>query len=125
MNKHLYGNFLCHSVHFLIHEIVPQFYVYSCQLTPCVAASVFSCVVTSLRYAILSWVGSLEVHVLCLGACDLTLDWGPVLLNGRLWETTIANGRSKIHNLLSLVPYPKHVCFASLTPSAKYRGLER
>jgi hypothetical protein len=49
----------------------------------------------------------------CLGVCSTR--WPPL-------GTAGANGRSKLHSLLSFVLYPKHVCFAFLTLQAEYWG---
>jgi hypothetical protein len=38
--------------------------------------------------------------------------------------TAGANGRSKLHSMLSLVMYPKHMSFAFLTLQARYWGPE-
>jgi hypothetical protein len=47
-----------------------------------------------------------------------------MLLNGRSLEQ-LGLGGSKVCSILSLVMYPKHVHFASLTLMAKYWGPER
>jgi hypothetical protein len=51
-----------------------------------------------------------------LGPFGYFLARGPVLLNGCSSKELMLTG-SRVYNLLSLVPYPKHLHFTSLTLS--------
>jgi hypothetical protein len=70
--------------------------------------------------AIQSQMGLLEVPAAYLGSLDYFLARGLLLLNGCSSKRLMLTGGSKVCSLLSLVPYPKHVHFASLMLSAKY-----
>jgi hypothetical protein len=57
-----------------------------------------------------------------LGSLSYFLARGPVLSNGCYLEKLMLNGGSRVCSLLSLVLYPKHVYFASLTLIVEYWG---
>jgi hypothetical protein len=59
--------------------------------------------------------GLLKVPVTYLGSLGYFLARGPVLLNGCPSGKLMLNRGFRVCNLLSLVLYPKHVYFASLT----------
>jgi hypothetical protein len=75
-----------------------------------------------LSCSILSQVGLLEVLAAYLGSLGYFLARGLLLLNGYSLERLMlmGGGGSRVCSLLSLVLYPKHVHFASLTLIAKY-----
>jgi hypothetical protein len=88
---------------------------------PC--GQLFSLYLTSsLSCVILSQAGLLEIPVTYLGSLGYFLTRGPVLPNDCSSEKVMLHGGSRACSLLSLVLYPKHVYFASLTMTAEYRG---
>jgi hypothetical protein len=66
--------------------------------------------------------GLVEVPATYLGSIGYFLAQGPVLLNGCSSKKLMLMGGSIVCSLLSLVPYPKYVHFASLTLTAEYWG---
>jgi hypothetical protein len=60
-----------------------------------------------------------------LGLLGYYLARGSVLLNVCFSEKLMLYGESRVCNMLSLVLYPKHVYFASLTLIAEYPGSRR
>jgi hypothetical protein len=78
------------------------------------------CPTSSSSCVILSQVGLLEVLATNLGSLGYFLAWGPVLLHGCYSEKLMLNGRFRVCSLLSLILYPKHVYFVSLTLIAEY-----
>jgi hypothetical protein len=53
------------------------------------------------------------------------LAWGPELSNGCSLEKLMLYGGSRVCSLLSLILYPKHVYFSSLTLTVEYWGSGR
>jgi hypothetical protein len=105
-----------------VHRIVLQFYVYFCVVLPSCGQSLSLCPASSSSCAILSQAGLLDVLATNLGSLDYFLAWGPVLLNGCSMEKLMLNGGFRVCSLLSLVLYPKHVYFVSLTLTTEYWG---
>jgi hypothetical protein len=103
-----------------VYRIVLQFYVYFYVFLPPCGQLLSLYPASSLGYAILSQVGSLEVPATYLGSLGYFLAWGPVLPNGCSSEKLMLDGGSRVCSLLSLVLYPKSVYFASLTLTAEY-----
>jgi hypothetical protein len=64
----------------------------------------------------------LEVPVTYLGSLSYFLTRGLMLPNGCSSAKLMLNRGSRVCNLLSLVLYPKHVYFASLTLTVEYWG---
>jgi hypothetical protein len=84
-----------------------------------VVSYLFPCLAFSLSSAILSQAGLLEVPTTYLGSLGYFLAQGLLLLNGYSSKRLMLMG-SRVCSLLSLVPYPKRVRFASLMLTAKY-----
>jgi hypothetical protein len=80
----------------------------------------FPCLPFGLSCAILSLAGLLEVPATYLGSLGYFLAQDLVLLNGCPLEKPMLMGGSRVCSLLSLVPYPQHVHFASLMLAAEY-----
>jgi hypothetical protein len=78
------------------------------------------CPASSLSCAILSQTGLLEVHVTNMVSLIYFLARDPILPNDCSSKKLMLNGGFRVCNLLSLVLYPKHVYFASLTLTAEY-----
>jgi hypothetical protein len=85
-------------------------------------SAAFPCLTTSLRCGILSQAGLLEVPVTLSGFPWLFLCSGSGVAEWLLHGMVMLNGWSRVCSLLSLVLYPKRVCFASLTLTAEYWG---
>jgi hypothetical protein len=123
--NNIIGKFCLAWYVFLVHKIVLQFCVFYIIL-PHVLLVLFPHELL-LGYVVQScheW-NLFEVPAFSLGACDLTFSLG---VHSTRWPplgTAGANGRSKLHNMLSLVVCPKRVCFSFLTLQAKYRGPRR
>jgi hypothetical protein len=66
--------------------------------------------------------GLLEVFVAYQGSLGYFLAQSLLLLNGYSLERLTGGGGSRVCSLLSLISYPKHVHFASLTLTSKYWG---
>jgi hypothetical protein len=105
-----------------VHKIVLQFYVCFCSFTPHVVSYLFFCLAFSSSCAILSQVGLLEVPTAYRGSLGYFFCSESAVAEWLLIGKAIANGRSRVCSLLSLVPYPKRVHFASITLTAKYWG---
>jgi hypothetical protein len=97
-----------------------------CAFIPHVVSYLFPCLTFSSSCAILSHAGLLEVPAAYQGFLGYFLARSLLLLNGcsskRLMLTGGGRRGSRVSCLLSLVPYPKHVHFASLALVAKYWG---
>jgi hypothetical protein len=94
-----------------------QFYVL--HIYPSCGQLIFPCLTSSSSCAFLSLVGLLEVSTTYLGSLDYFL--ALVLLNECSSEKLMLT-EGKVYSLLSLVPYPKRVHFASLTLSRLSTG---
>jgi hypothetical protein len=66
-----------------------------------------------------------EVPTAYRGSLGYFLARSLLLLNGCSSEMLMLMGGFRVCSMLSLVPYPKLVYFASLTPTAKYSGSGR
>jgi hypothetical protein len=102
----------------LCFNFMSVFYVF----LPSCGQSLSICLASSSSFAILSQAGLLEIPTTNLGSLGYFLAWGPVLTNNCSSEKLMLNGGSRVCNLLSLVLYPKHVYFASLTLTAEFWG---
>jgi hypothetical protein len=60
-----------------------------------------------------------------LGSLCYFLAWSSVLPNGFSSKKLMLNGGFRVCILLSLVLYPKHVYFSSLTLTSEYEGSGR
>jgi hypothetical protein len=108
-----------HPICIYVYKIVLQFYVYFCVFIPHVVSYLSPCLLFSLSCAIQSQAGLLEVPAAYRGSLGYFLSRSLMLLNGCSSKRLMLTG-SSVCSLLSLVPYPKHVHFASVTLVAKY-----
>jgi hypothetical protein len=114
---------LCLALYAIIFiELCFNFMSIFCVFLPSCHQSLFLCPASCLSCATLSQAGLLEVPATNLGSLGYFLAWGPVLLNGYSLEKIMLNGGSRVCSLLSLVPYPQHVYFASKTLTIEYWG---
>jgi hypothetical protein len=108
-----------------VHKIVLQFYVCFCAFIHHMVSYLFPYLVFSLSCAILSQAALLELPAVYRGSLGYFLARSLLLLNGRSSKRLMLTGGSRVCSLLSLVPYPIRVHFASLTLTAKYWGSGR
>jgi hypothetical protein len=113
---------LPHPICNYVHRIVLQFYIYFLHVYSSCGQFLFPFLASSSSYAILSQASLLEVPSTYLESLGYFLARDTVLSNGCSLEKLMLNGGSRVCSLLSLVLYPKHVYFASLTLIAKYWG---
>jgi hypothetical protein len=106
-------------------ELCFNFMSVFCVFLPSCGQLLSLCPASNSTCAILSQAGLLEVPATYMGSLGYFLARDPVLPNGCSLEKLMLNGGSRVCSLLSLVLYPKHVYFASLTLTAEYWGSGR